>query len=155
MNDNKVSEVTKTPRFILVLFFIQLFVFIFFLNKENKMDLEIFYILIPVTLLLTLSFLKVVFKKDNLEYQLFPIHIKPQKAYWNEMENIKIVKIDAISDFLGWGLRYSRKYGWGYILGNDNAVFITFKNGKKITFTIKNKENIISFLKDNNIPFNQ
>ena len=63
MNDNKVSEVTKTPRFILVLFFIQLFVFIFFLNKENKMDLEIFYILIPVTLLLTLSFLKVVFKK--------------------------------------------------------------------------------------------
>ena len=103
------------------------------------MDLEIFYILIPVTLLLTLSFLKVVFKKDNLEYQLFPIHIKPQKAYWNEMENIKIVKIDAISDFLGWGLRYSRKYGWGYILGNDN-VFDCIIYKKETNFIFKKKD---------------
>ena len=72
---------------------------------------------------------------------------------WSSAQTIEIIKIDALSDFLGWGLRYSKKYGWGYILGNDYAIFVTLKNNKKYTFTIKDKDLIIAFLEKNNISF--
>lgn len=153
MQNNDILEVSKTPNFLLIIFFVELLFVLFFLLYSKEINLEIFYIVIPVTLFLIISHLKIRFNKDYLEYQLFPIHIKKRRINWNEIEVIQIIKIDGISDFLGWGLRYSRKYGTGYILGNDYGIFILLKNKQKKTFTIKNKENVKLFLDKNNINY--
>lgn len=153
MQNYSVKEITRTPKFVLVLFLFQLIVFLVLFFYRRQSDFEIFYVLGPVTLLLAVAFLKLTLDKNSITYQLFPIHLKNRTIAWDQMESVQIVKIDAMSDFLGWGLRYSKKYGTGYILGNDFALFITLKTGKKLTFTIRDKAKIVDFLKTYNIRF--
>ena len=155
MQNSNFKEITRAPIFILVLFFIQLIVFIIIYINNEESNFGIFYVLIPVTLLLGVSFLKISLNKNTFTYQLFPFHLKNNSLDWNQIEKIEIMKINALSDFLGWGLRYSRKYGTGYILGSDNALFITLKTGKKMTFTINDKSQFISFFKTNNIEYTE
>jgi hypothetical protein len=69
------------------------------------------------------------------------------------IEEISVINLNAINDFWGWGLRYSSKYGWGYILNGESGLFIKLKSGKKITFTITNKDELIKYFEENNIPF--
>lgn len=153
MQNYSIKEITRTPKLILMLFFFQLIgVLILFIYKK-EWDFGIFYILLPVTFLLAVSFLKVTFNKYGIAYQLFPIHLKNRDIAFDQMDSIQIIKIDALSDFLGWGLRYSKRYGTGYILGNEYALFITLKTGRKITLTIKDKSKIADFLRHNNIEF--
>lgn len=147
------KEITRMPKFILILFGIQLAVFLLLFIKNDSYDLEIFYILIPVTFLLIFAKMEIFFDKEHIRYKLFPLHISYKEIEWTSIEEIQIVKIDALSDFLGWGLRYSKRFGWGYIFNSNDALFITLKNNKKITITIKDKDKLIAFLKENKISF--
>jgi hypothetical protein len=149
----EIKEISKIPSFIMILFGIQLIVFLFLYIKTKSSDLQIFYILLPVTLILALSKMTIVLNAKSFKYKLFPLHLNFKEIEWKEMKQIQISKIDALSDFLGWGLRYSKKYGWGYIFSSNDAILLTFKNDKKIAITIKDKTEVIQFLTDNQIPF--
>lgn len=74
--------------------------------------------------------------KDRSRYRLFPLINK--SICWSEVKDIEVVKISAISDFLGWGIRFSKKFGWSYITNSEYGLFIRKNNGKKITLSIKN-----------------
>ena len=150
----EIKETSKMPSFILILFGIQLIVFLFLFIKSKNSDLEIFYILLPVTLILSLSKMTVILNTKVFKYKLFPLHLNYKAFEWKEIKQIQISKIDALSDFAGWGLRYSKKYGWGYIFSSNDVILLTFKNDKKITITIKDKTEIINFLTEHKIPFN-
>ncbi|MDO4729150.1 MAG: hypothetical protein Q4B43_09140 [Bacteroidota bacterium] len=149
MQNSDVVEVSRMPKFILIILCVQLLV-VLFLYKE-VIDITFFCILTPIILLLLLLRLKIHLHPEYLEYQFFPFHFKKKRIYWNEVATVQIVKIDPITDFWGWGLRYSKKYGISYVLGNDHGLFVVLKNEKRRTFTIKNKESIKSFLDKNNI----
>ena len=71
--------------------------------------------------------------------------------YWKDVKKIELVKLSALSDFLGWGIRYSKKYGWGYITNSEDGLFIDKPNGKKITISVKDKDALESFLTINEI----
>ena len=91
----------------------------------------------------------------SFKYKLFPIHFHYKEIHWNEISHVQIYKINARSDFFGWGSRYSRKYGWAYIFNSNDAILLTLKkSNKKITITIKDKAEILKYLNDNKIPFN-
>ena len=151
---NEIKEISKLPSFIFVLFGIQLIIFLYLIIKTKSEYLEIFYILLPVTIILLVLKLTVVIDSRIFKYRLFPFHFGYKEIEWKEIEMVEISKIDALSDFMGWGLRYSTKYGWGYIFNSNDAILLTLKNGKKLVFTIKNKIEIMKFLTDNKIPFN-
>lgn len=53
-------------------------------------------------------------------------------------DSCKFGSISALGDFGGWGIRYSKKYGWSYIFNSDNIVTFYFKDKKKVTFSIQN-----------------
>lgn len=150
---NEIKEVSKIPTFLTILFIIQLIVFLFIYIKSESKDLSIFYIILPVTLILALSKMTIILDDKKFKYKLFPLHFFFKEINWNDVKELKISKVDALSDFLGWGLRYSTKYGWGYIFNSNDAIILTLKNDKKIVFTIKDKTEIITFLTNNNIPF--
>jgi hypothetical protein len=150
----EIKEVSKMPNFILILFAIQLIVFLFLFIKSKSSGLEIFYILLPVTLILSLSKMTLILNTKTFKYKLFPIHFGYKVIEWSQIKQIQISKVNALTDFSGWGFRYSRKYGWGYIFKGNDAVLITFNNDKKIVITIKDKEAITKFLTNNQIPFN-
>lgn len=149
MSSQSVVETSRMPKFILIIFCVQLLV-VFLLYKE-EIDITFLCILTPIILLLWLLRLKIHLHPEYLEYQFFPFHFKKKRIYWNEVATVQIVKIDPITDFGGWGLRYSKKHGISYVLGNDYGLFMVLKNKKRRTFSIKNKENIKSFLDKNNI----
>ncbi|PUU70167.1 hypothetical protein DBB36_10080 [Flavobacterium sp. WLB] len=135
----EIKEISKLPSFIFVLFGIQLIVFLCLIIKREKSDWEIFYVLLPVTMIFTFLKMTFIINAELLQYKLTPFHFSYKKIMWKDVEAIKISKIDALSDFLGWGVRYSRKYGWSYIFNSNDIIFLKLKSGKKITFTIKNK----------------
>lgn len=70
---------------------------------------------------------------------------------WEDVKKIELVKLSALSDFLGWGIRYSKKYGWGYITDSEYGLFIEKQNGKKVTISVKDKDTLESFLMENKL----
>lgn len=48
---------------------------------------------------------------------------------------------------IGWGIRYSKKYGLGFILDSEKAIYIELTSGKKIILSIKNESDFSSYLK--------
>jgi hypothetical protein len=77
--------------------------------------------------------------------------LKPKKIRWDEIKEIQLVHTDPISDFGGWGVRLSRKYGKAFITGGQEIIFLKLKNGRKRSFSVQNKEKLEAFLKENNI----
>ncbi|MCY4299036.1 MAG: hypothetical protein OXC61_07030 [Flavobacteriaceae bacterium] len=96
--------------------------------------------------------LRLQFTTDHLKYQFIPFNRRPKHIRWDDVETLEIKKARPLRNFLGWGIRYSSKYGWGYITDATYAIFITSKN-KKIVISVKNKDSVLNFLKQNNIPF--
>ena len=147
---NQFKEKTGLPKFILVLFIVQ-FVFFIFYTLSNSNDKSLMYFSIGIFLLgIFLAFVKltVVVDKEIIKYKLFPFINK--SIDWNEVKDIEIVKISALSNFLGWGIRFSKKYGWSYITNSEYGLFIKKNDGKKITLSIKNRDELEEFLEANN-----
>lgn len=152
--DSKIfHEVSRFPRLILFLLLFQAVLLVFILTKTEGFNISILYITIPVTLLIASSFLKLNLTQNYFEYNFFPFTFKTKKITWNEIKQIQIVKTNPLLDFGGWGLRISRKYGVAYITENNEIIFLKLKNGKKRSFSIKNKEKLIHFLNSNNIAY--
>lgn len=88
--------------------------------------------------------LKVEINQNGIQYKMFPFVNKT--IAWNEIEKYEIVNISPLADFLGWGFRYSSKYGWSYILDTQYAIAIQKTDGKKLALSVKDKQEVLNFL---------
>jgi hypothetical protein len=104
-------------------------------------------------LLFAFSFLKLNLNKDYFEYNFFPFTFKSTKIKWSDIREIQIVNTDPIFDFGGWGVRLSKKYGKAFITGNNEVIFLKLNNGKRRSFSVKNKEDLLRFFDENKIPY--
>ncbi|WP_143736414.1 hypothetical protein [Moheibacter sediminis] len=102
------------------------------------------FLILPLVIIFLSVNLKVEFNKNEIHYTLFPFVNK--KLAWNEIDKYEIVKISPLGDFMGWGFRYSSKYGWSYILDTKYAIAIQKKNGKKLALSVKEGQEILSYL---------
>lgn len=151
----KFTQTTRTPKFLFVFFIVQLVTVLSLHFSDSNFDLTVFYIILPVTFILIFTKFDIEFSIEHLKYKMFPLNLYYKEIKWNETEKVEIVNIDALSDFLGWGLRWSKKYGKSYIFDSNFALFITLKNNKRITFSINEKEKIVHFFDENNINYIQ
>lgn len=103
--------------------------------------------------LLSWAGIRLTFSPKQLRYKGTPFPFKEKQIDWQNAENISVIKVDPMGDFLGWGYKKSAKYGWGHIYDGDYALFVTLHDGRKMTFTLKNKDEAMHFLAKNNIPF--
>ena len=142
---NLFLEKVKFPRILIILFWIQLVFFIlYYLNKKDN-SLLIFIIgLLIMGLFFSFSYTKIEISESCIKYGLIPL--PKNKIKWNDVQKYEIVKISALSDFLGWGIRYSKKFGWSYIMKGDYAICFTLKSGKKKTISIENEKKLKTFL---------
>lgn len=153
MNSKTFQETSRFPLFIVGVLIFLLIVISLILTKNRDFDMTLVYVSIPIILLFTFSLLKLNLTKSYFEYSFFPFTFTSKKIEWNEIRDIKIVQTDPIFDFGGWGIRLSRKYGKSFIMGNNNIVFLQLKNGKKRSFSIKDKKKLIEFFNENNISY--
>ncbi len=146
----KFTEATGLPKFILAIFIIQFVVFLIYsLNKPEDKSLIYFSVgILIIGIFLTLTRLKIEIDEKMVSYKFSPF--SSRKINWSDIDTFEIISLSAIGDFLGWGIRYSKKYGWGYITESNSAIFITKKNGKKVTLSIKDKEGLSNYLRTNN-----
>lgn len=151
MNSEIFQEKSDFPKAFAILLIFQAIVGSFILLKDHESPFIIIVITIPLTLLFLCSALKLNLNPQYFEYYFFPFMLKPKKIRWDEVKEIQLVHTDPISDFGGWGIRLSRKYGKAFITGGQEIIFLKLKNGKKRSFSIKNKEKLEAFLKENNI----
>jgi hypothetical protein len=152
MKQSSYSQTTKFPRILLFCFFLTIIPILFFCLKENKIDWVLFLILFCIVLILNLFSCKIEISNYELKYNLFPL-IFNKTIKWDDVVKVELIRLNALYDFLGWGLRYSIKYGWGYIFEGDYGLFISTKNGRKVVFSIRNIDELSTFLEKNQIDF--
>lgn len=131
------------PKWLSVIFFFQFFVFLFISYKSD--DSSLIYWSIGLFLFgLILFFLKLTvnYSEDYIEYK-FSIFSK-KHIDSKEIEKIEFIKV---SEFMGYGISISKKYGLAYIMYTDEAVCITKKDGKKITLSICDSSNFKNTIK--------
>ncbi len=148
-----IRENSKLPTFIFILYAVQLVIVSFYLLQKEP-SLSSWYKIAPIIILgivLMLFRLKVEFTSTGLKYSFFPFILLPKTIQWSDINTIQIKKADALSNFFGWGVRYSKDYGWGYITNCEYAIYVTKKDKKRLVISIKNKEEVVDFLAKNNI----
>lgn len=135
------------PKALLIIFIFQfiLIALFAFMNKDLSFIYWAVLLILPLGILLYFGSLKVVFDKEGIQYAMPPF-VFDRKLKWSEIEKYEIVKISPFGDFLGWGFRYSSKYGWSYILDSNYAIAIQKKNGKKLALSINDKDKAIAYL---------
>ncbi|WP_449400867.1 hypothetical protein [Chryseobacterium wanjuense] len=153
MSNNVFQEKSGFPKMIIILLVFQSIVAGFILFKENESPLIVIGITLPLIALFAFSFLRLNLNQNYFEYSFFPFTFKPQKIMWNEIQEIQIVNTDPIWDFGGWGVRLSKKYGKAFITGNNEIIFLKLKNGKRRSFSVNNKEELLRFFEENKISY--
>ncbi len=90
-----------------------------------------------VALALETSYLSIKVSPDGFYYKFFPFHFSYRKLKPEDVIEYRIVKINPMKDYGGWGIKYRfRSGGKGYICEGENGVEFRMKNGKTIAFTV-------------------
>ena len=140
MND-VFKEATGLPQFIVILFFVQLIFFGALYYKVGDLVLLIvFLVVFLIGVLMVFSKLKIDISKERIRYSYFPLTIKVKEISWVEVDEFEIIKVSALSDFLGWGIKYSKKYGWGYITNAKYGIRIKKKMEIRLFFQLTIKK---------------
>lgn len=148
------QEKSEFPKMIIILLVFQSFVAGFILFKDNESPMIVMYITVPLILLFAFSFLKLNLNQDYFEYNFFPFTFKSKKILWNEIREIQILNTDPIWDFGGWGVRLSKRYGKAFITGGNEIIYLKLKDGKRCSFSVNNKEELLRFFEENKIVYN-
>lgn len=147
------TEKTKLPGFIFILFWLQFLVFLVYSYKQNEYSVPLITFIIILGLLLHLIVFKLKISNTHIMYSIAPFVSK--KVEWRNIAGYEVIKISAINDFGGWGIRHSSKYGNAYILGGDYAIALKGHKGGKVTLSVKDREGLESFLSEKNLTNKQ
>lgn len=145
MSSKIIRETSGFPTAFPILLIFQSAVACFILTKEHESPWIVISITIPLILLFLSSRLRITIHPEYVEYSFFPFMFRRKKIQWNEIHEVSLVHMDPIWDFGGWGVRLSKKYGKAFITGGNEALFLVLKNGKRRTFSIKDKGSLKEF----------
>lgn len=98
--------------------------------------------------LVSLLFLKMKLKtriyEIGIEYQFYPFNFSYKTIKWTEIDKCYLRKYNAISEFGGWGLKFSffGKNGKSYTTKGNIGLQLILKSGKKILIGTQKKEEL-------------
>ena len=144
------TEKLKLPILLQLLAFVQFVVVLLISIKSNYSKNDIFVMsIISIIVLLILIFSKLTIKinGNSLQYSCIPFSPSYKTINKSDIKTAYIGSSSNFSNIIGYGLRYSRKYGKGYMFDSNNALYIELTSGKKIVFTIIDPSNYSEFIK--------
>jgi len=126
--------------FIPIAIFSLLPILLFAEEKESMPALIIAGIVLLVVGWLLLSMKQVIrINPNGVYYKQSPFHRKFQIIPWATIQDWKVIKINAFSDFGGWGIRITRKKK-GYIMEGEYGLELQTAAKKLTVLSVKNKE---------------
>ena len=101
--------------------------------------------------------LDTVINKDGVYERMLPFQLKSGFTSWDNISDIRVMKINPIRKFGGWGVRFKLvnigghgiRYGIGkkaYTISGNNVLQMTLKNNKKIFIGTQKPEELAEFL---------
>jgi hypothetical protein len=70
-----------------------------------------------------------------------PVQFRWRNIPWSGIQSARLIRYDGIRDYLGYGLRYSRRRGWCYtISGTDGLELILIDQSRILLGTWQKKE---------------
>lgn len=78
--------------------------------------------------------LSVQIKEQNVEISVTPFYRKIISK--SEIKKININQVSSFSDFLGIGYKYSKKYGYGFVVDDGPCMQIFEKSGKILNVSV-------------------
>jgi len=101
-------------------------------------------IILLVALLFIFLKLKTRIDEMGIHYQFYPFHLSYKTILWVNIEHISIRKYDGLTEFGGWGMKFSffKKRGKCYTTKGDIGLQLELKNGKKILIGTQLKEEL-------------
>lgn len=130
------QEKYKFPAFILIIYAVQyVMVTLYYLRYGQILLLYHIPAIILGVLLFAFNAEISVTENSVLTYSFFYFFCEVYDL--KKVESCKFNEITAMNDFMGWGIRYSRKYGWSYIFSSDSILTVYSKDIRK-TFSVVN-----------------
>ena len=100
------------------------------------------------------TFLEILFENQSITYGWRPFHRK--KIELEHLDKIEWLNVNALGDFWGTGYKFSKKYGYGFIIGSGKAIKLYFKHiPKTIVLSIDETiidDNLLEFLAPYQMP---
>lgn len=85
---------------------------------------------------------------DGIDVRLFPFHFRTKHFNWSDIEKAYVRQYSPISEYGGWGLRYSLSgSGKAYNISGNMGLQLELKNGKKLLIGTKKAEELEAMLK--------
>lgn len=54
----------------------------------------------------------------------------------DQIQSVQLLRIDPLTAFSGWGKKYSKQYGKGYLTKGDHVIHLMLKDGDNITLSV-------------------
>lgn len=135
------------------LLFLSLFAFLlykFIVQKDygtikNWQDCFPLVIPIGICILFWIMKMETTIKEDGIYINFYPLLWKIKFYPWQIIENIDVIKYNALLDYGGWGIRIG-----AYNVYGNKGFKITFKSGNKLLIGTQKSEEIKDILKNLN-----
>jgi len=101
-------------------------------------------IILLVSILFLFLKLKTRIDEIGIHYMFYPIHFTYKTINWNNISKCTIRNYDAISEYGGWGFKFSffKKKGKSFTTKGNIGLQLELKNGKKILIGTQKKEEL-------------
>jgi hypothetical protein len=109
------------------------------------MSLAIVLLMVVLVLLLRVK-LELYIDEEGIRFRYIPSRRQLVSYTWNQVASVEVLSVNPLSEFRGWGRKYSKKYGPGYLTQGDYILHVVLKDGSKISFTVLDRRGAAAFL---------
>jgi hypothetical protein len=107
---------------------------------EYGEQLFVIALLIATALLIFIFKLCLEIDEKGIQYQFFPIHLKPRKINWPAIESCRTIKYHPLTEAGGWGYKFGLDGRKIMSVKGNQGIQVTLKNGKKYLFGTQKTE---------------
>lgn len=102
-----------------------------------------------LTVLFTCMHLDTIVNEEGISLRFFPIHLCFKKYNWNILHQANIRTYNALSEYGGWGIRYSfSKKGVAYTISGNTGLQLELRDGKKILIGTQKPTELVGILQN-------
>lgn len=104
-----------------------------FTDTEFVLMIACFLVMVLVAWMIFKIELKTLIDQKGIHVRFIPFHFKDRTYPWSGIEKVYVREYKPVSEFGGWGLRYSIKgRGRAFNVSGNQGIQIEFKDGKKL-----------------------
>jgi hypothetical protein len=121
---------------------------LFFLMKKQIVFISFVPLIAALIIFILFRIMRLTVSIDanKIEYAFKPFHIRNQIITKQEIESAQVIKYEPISQYGGWGIRYSFKNGKAFTTSGYYGLQLKLKSGKCILLGTQQPDKLSSFL---------